>query len=352
MLVEELYDLTTWIKSNIVEEGIVQKYQELHQILNQNVQPNQVQQPFEEQQKKLINALKKIPLSELSFGQIELLRELGIAQNIGDEGVALIEDVLFKNAVDIANASEKIHQCISELNEGIQWAEKEEELLAKVVTSDGITPIGDQVLLRVHFAGDASIENLSGLKQWSKIWWEIGRGISMAHNQSPESISVVGASKGSIIVSLLTANLIASTVSSIILSSLKVVEKYYDIRRKAQEVRGLELDNKEAENALERAANETKESGVEDIVKQTISELGLDQNNEGDKVNELTSATKKLVDFITKGGEVDFVMPDEEEVESSDDEGKNFATKNELRIKFQEIRKLEREIKRLQRDHS
>lgn len=350
MQVEELYDLTTWIASNIVEEELVEKYQELHEVLKQNAQPNQEKQPFEEQQKALIEAVKAVPLSELSVGQIEILSELGFAQNIGSEGVALIEDVLFKNAVDIANAAERISQCITELNEGIQWSQQERELLGKIVTSDSITPNEDQVLLRIHFTGDASIENLSELKEWSKIWWEIGRGISMAHDQSPENISVIGAGKGSIIVTLLAAYGIASTVSGIILASLKVVEKYYDIKRKAQEVRALELGNDEAEKALETAASEAKDSGVETIVKKTLGELELDQRNEGDKVNELTSATKKLVDFITKGGEVDFVIPDEEdeEADSSDDAEANVAAKNDLRIRFQEVRKLEREMKRLE----
>lgn len=352
MQVEELYDLTTWIIFNIVEAEIVKKYQELHKVLKQNSQPSQEKQPFEEQQKGLIEAINAVPLSELSIGQIGLLNELGIAENVGSEGVALIEDVLFKNAVDIANAAKRINQCISEINEGIQWAQQERELLAKIVTSDGITPIEDQILLRIHFAGDASIENLSELKDWSKTWWEIGRGISMAHDQSPESISVIGASKGSIIVSLLTAHAIALTVSGIILASLRVVEKYYDIKRKAQEVRALELGNDEAEKALEAAASEAKDSDVETIVKQTISELGLDRQNEGDKVNELTSATKKLVDFITKGGEVDFVMPNEEEVESSENGKKKITAENDLRIRFQEVRKLEREIKQLVHDRS
>ncbi|WP_187148401.1 hypothetical protein [Thioalkalivibrio sulfidiphilus] len=49
MQVEELYDLTSWIQAEIVDKQIVQKYQQLHKVLQVNTQPNQQKQPFEEQ---------------------------------------------------------------------------------------------------------------------------------------------------------------------------------------------------------------------------------------------------------------------------------------------------------------
>ena len=37
----------------------------------------------------------------------------------------------------------------------------------------------------------------------------------------------------------------------------------------------------------------------------------MDTINDGDKVNALQNSVKNLVAFIEKGGEVDFVVPDE-----------------------------------------
>ena len=348
MQVEELYDLTSWVEAEVVGKQLVQKFQQLHKVLNQNAQANQQKQPFESQQETLLEALRRVPLDQLSIGQVNTLEELKIAHNVGDQGAALVEDVLFKNALDIANAAQQINQCVAELKEGIQWSNQQRELLGKIIKSESISEIDDKVLLRVHFAGEAHVDNLTELKDWSKVWWEIGRGISMAHDQAPESIEVVGASKGSIIFSLLTAQVIAGTVSGIILASLKVVEKYYDIKRKAQEVRALEIGNDKAEKALEEAAKKHKEDGVAEIVKNTIEELGLNPKTEGDKVNELSSATKKLVDFISKGGEVDFVVPDDEEDgDESEYENDQASARAHLRVRFQEVRKLEKEVKRL-----
>lgn len=345
MQVNELFELTNWVLDKVASKGLVDKYQQLLSVLQQNARPNQPKQPFDQQKQSLIEALTAVPLTELSSGQIEILATLNIAQNIGKNGATLIEDVLFKNAIDVANAAQQVEKCVTQINQGIDWSRQQHDLLSKVVTVDSITETDGKVLLRVRFAGDAAVNNLTDLKDWSKTWWEIGRGISIAHGQSPEAISVVGASKGSIIVALLTAGEIAATVSGIILSALKVAEKYYDIRRKAQEVRAMELSNDKAEKALEAEAATYKANGVEEIVKATVAELKVEQ---GDQVNELTSAVKKLVDFITKGGEVDFVMPsDDGEQAEADADGQDLG-RSELRVRFQEVRRLEREVRQLE----
>lgn len=345
MQVNELLDLTRWIIDKIADKGLVEKYQQLLSVLQQNARSNQPKQPFDQQKQSLIEALTAVPLDELSTGQIDILKELDISQNVGADGVSQIEDVLFKNAIDVASAAQRVERSVTQLNQGIEWSRQQRDLLSKVVTVDAVAETEGKVLLRVRFTGDAAVNNLTDLKDWSKTWWEIGRGIAIAHGQSPEAISVVGASKGSIIVALLTVGEIAATVSGIILSALKVAEKYYDIRRKAQEVRALELSNDKAEKALEAEAATYKATGIDEIVKATIAELKVEQ---GDQANELTSSVKKLVDFITKGGEVDFVMPTDDKGNGDSDNDGGRPERVELRVRFQEVRRLEREVRQLE----
>lgn len=348
MQIEELYELTGWIHAAIADAQIVSKYQQLHSILSRNAQPNQQKQPFEDEKKQLLDALSAVPLDKLSTSQVNVLGELGVSEVLGSEGAALVEDVLYRNAIDVANAARRINECISKLSEAIQWAQQEKALLDKILAPGSVEVTEGMVLMRVRFSGDASVGNLTELRDWSKTWWEIGRGLSMANDQSPEAIAVVGASKGSIVLSLLATYGIAKTASGIIMAALLVAEKYYDIKRKAQEVRALEIQNNDAEKALEKAAEDHKKAGVEAIVKQTITDLGLKPNNEGDKVNELTSATKKLIDFVTKGGEVDFVNPDTESDEPGEDVEQTDVAGEELRVRFQEVRKLERQVRQLE----
>lgn len=348
MQIEELYDLTTWVMSEIVEKQIIQKYQQLHQVLQQNTQPNQQKQPFEEQREQLISALKDVPLIDLSMGQIEVLQAIGIANNVGEDGVNLVEDTLFKNALDIASAAQRIQKSIQEINEGVQWAQQIRGLLEKIIKVDEVTEIGDKVLLRVHFAREAHLSNLTEFKDWGKTWWEIGRGIGMAHGEAPENIAIVGASKGSIIISMLSAYGIAKTASGIIMEALKLIDKYYEIKKKIQEIRALELANDEAERALEDAAENEKQNGVENIINRTVDDIGLDRNSEGDKINELSSAIRKLVEFVEKGGEIDFVLPDEEDIGEEENEDENKDVRENLRMMFREVRRMENKIKQIE----
>jgi len=113
MNVSELFELTNWIQNEIVNSQIPQKYQALQQILQQNVQPNQQKQPFENQKNDLIDTIRKVPLNQLTKDQIEFLRNLGIAQAVGKEGVDAIEYILYKNVLDIATAAKKYKRFIN-----------------------------------------------------------------------------------------------------------------------------------------------------------------------------------------------------------------------------------------------
>jgi hypothetical protein len=204
MQVDELYHLTTWIEAAIVGDEIAQKYQRLHQVLNRNAQPNQQKQPFENEKEELLKSLKKLPLTDLSLGQMEVLDKISIAPYVGSDGIVFVEDALYRNALDVASAAQALGTAFQSISQGIQWAEETKTHLSKIIDTEEVAPISDSVLLRVHFEGKAELSNLTEFKNWGKTWWEIGRGIAMARDEAPESVKVVGASKGSIIISLLS----------------------------------------------------------------------------------------------------------------------------------------------------
>ena len=343
MQIEELYDLTTWIQDQIVKNDVLQKYKQLHAILHKNSQGNQPLQPFESQRENLISTLSLIDLNSLSAGQIEILNSIGIGYNVGAHGVVLVTETLQKNILDIASAASRLQESTNEIANGIQWSEQVRNSLSAIIKEDSLKEIGDKVLLRVHFTKEAHLSNLTEFKYWGKAWWEIGRGISMAHGQSPESIEVIGASKGSLIITLLSAYGIARTTSAIIMEALKVVEKVCLIRKNLEEVRALKLQNNEAEKALAKAAKDEQEKGLEGIIARMVEEIGLDPTTEGDKVNQLSSSIKKLVEFIDKGGEVDFVIPNED-----GEDAEESPQKQNLRVMFSEVRRLERKVQQLE----
>ena len=345
MNVSELYKLTYWIDKEIIKKQIPKKYQALFQILQANTKPNQQKQSFESQQNNLLKTISKVPLSQLTKEQLLFLRELEIAQSLGSEGAEFVEGVLYKNALDIATASQKIQEILNKLNQGIQKSNQIKTGLDGCVSMEDYEE-ADEVMIRVTFSGDASMSNVTDFKKWGNTWHDIGRGIAMAHDSSPENIKIIGATKGSVILELATNPVIATTASAIIFFALKLAEKVLDIKKKAEEIKNLELKNKKISAELEKAAEEEKKAGIAKICDNLKVELKIGQDNDCDKVTALNKAVKDLIDFVEFGGEVDFVVPEDSDEEGGD-EGEN-ATKpkyDKLRATIQEIRLLETKLK-------
>ena len=337
MNISELHSLVYWISSEIEDAQIQQKYQALQQILQQHSQGNQ-QSPLESEKNELIRALGEVALDNLTKDQIAFLHDLGIAQAVGNEGIGIIEDILYKNVIDVATSANRVQEIINNIAQGVKRAGQIKTGLKDCEIEEQYE-LDNEILMRISFAGCASMANVSDFKCWGNIWYDIGRGIAMAHNASPEDIKIVGATKGSIIIELAVAAGIATTTSSIILAALKVAEKVLDIRKKAEELKELKLKNGKLARELEKEAENEKKSGIEEITASVSKQLSL-KDGEGDKANALDVAVKNLVDFIEKGGEIDFVIPDDETEEQEGDH----ENLNDLRVAFQEIRQLEKKI--------
>lgn len=344
MNVSELFDLTHWVTENIQGAQISAKYQALQGILQQNSQPAQPQQPFETQKDDLIKSLRAVPLHHLTKDQLRYLAKLGIAQAVGQEAIDTIEDVLFRNPIDPATAASKLQQMLAELDEGIGKSNQIQTGLDEVVVEEEYEA-KDEVLIRVSFTGEATMSHVTDFKDWGKTWWEIGRGIAMAHGATPEDVRVVGATKGSIIIELSSALEIAGTASAIILAGLTLAERILNLLKTAEELKGLKLQNKKFAKELKEIAETEKQAGIEQIIADMAKRLKLG-DADGEKVNALDRAVKNLVNFTQSGGEVDFVMP-EQEVEGEEDAEPSPDYK-ELRKTSQEIRQLESRIKLLE----
>jgi len=346
MHVIELYQLTEWIDVEIRENQIVKKYQALQSILHTNAQPNQPHQPFEPQKNELIEALGEVALDRLSIDQLDFLKKLKIAQHIGDEGINSIEDSLYKNVIDIATSASNLQNIIKDINYGLKKSEQIKNGLGDFV--DFELPEFDEVLIRVNFSGYATMANVADFKKWGTIWYDIARGVTMAHGSPPEDVKIIGAKRGSVILELAVAYGVAHTTSKIILSALKVADRVLDIRKKAEEIRGLKLNNKKLADEIKKAADKEKASGIGNITKEIVATLKLNGEGEGEKVNALDKSVINLVDFIEKGGEVDFIMPEESDIEDEDKENEERKELKGLRIAFEEIRRLEHKIKQIE----
>lgn len=341
MNVEELYGLTEWINSEISGQRIPKLYNSLHTILQQNTQPNQQKQPFDEQKLSLIEALKKVPLNRLTLSQVDFLTKIGIAPYIGEEGVEHLEEILVKNPIDPATAASNLQTVLNSITQGIEKSNIIKKGLEGCVEVREFP--SDEFLIRVNFSNDAAITNIKDLKEWGDIWHTIGRGIGITHGIPPEEIRIIGASNGSILLDLGVTYLFVNTVSMILNKALNIAERVIQIRGEAEKVRTLHLSNNKIASQLETEAKKVNDEGIEKIKKEVFSQLGIGNSPDGDKQTAFVKALGLLINFLSKGGEVDCVIPDEPETTEEENEGESQdqpqrAQLTTLRESFQQIR--------------
>jgi len=349
MQVQELLKLINWIEENINGNQIIQKYTALQNGINQNVniRNNQPRQSFDSQKEALITVLPELNFDQLSLEQINLLEKFEIKDSIGIKGVQIIEDILYKKSLDIAAAAQEITQITQKLTAANTKFTAIKSSLESVFDSleDEEVP-DDSVFMRVYFHGNSAIKDVSQLKRLGGLWYDIGRGIAMANGKSPEDFKIVGAQKGSVVLELVVIAGIATSVSTILLAGLKVTEKVIDILKKVEELKKLKLVNKNIALDLEKEAEKERIEGVKNITSEIVKKLKLKPKEEGDKITALEKSIKKIIDFTENGGLIDFIQPNDEDVENANGELKEF------RENCAEIRELEDKIKLLEERHN
>jgi len=343
MNLTELYHLGNWASDNILNKGIPSLYQQLAALLSQNSQPHQPKQPFADQRDNLLTALKEIPTDELSIEQLNFLKALGLGNYIGEDGKKLVEDILFKNSIDVAAAFQQINEITAKLNNALQKLIQLRDGLSGLLPEQEIHDPG-KIHMRIRFAGDAHLSNVVDFKKWGEAWYEIGRGIAMANDSAPEDIQIVGASNGSIILELMVAAKIAGIISGILLAALHVAEKYYQVKIMQENARTQTLSN-DLLQALVREAENIRTQGIANINAQAREKLGIPETGSGDKINALNKSIRKLTDFILKGGTVDISKPDfSDDAENNDTPKEMIENIARIRSDFQEIRRIQKGI--------
>lgn len=341
MQIDELLILEKWFQKEIKDGGIPQKYQQLHKVMQQNAnnRNNQQAQPFDNQKEALLDALSVVNCTTLSIEQIKLLEKLEIKELFGKIGVQMVENILYRNQLDIAAATQKIGENVTKINQAVTKFDQFKSSFAGIYTIEDAkeTPEG-HVLMRVYFQGDSSMKTITEFKKLGNQWYEIGRGIAMSCNGSPSDLKIIGAQKGSVVLELAVIAGIATSISTILLGGLKVAEKSIDILKKVEELKALKLSNKKIISDLEKEADKERKNGIDELVKNAIEKHNLKKDTEGDKINALEKSVKNLVDFTEKGGKVDFIQP-------SDDNENEENNLIEFRENCREIRVIETKIK-------
>lgn len=349
MQVSELHQLTSWVEDSIINTSLSSHYTGLQNVLNQNAQRrnNQPAQPFETQKSTLIEALSSINSDELTNTQIATLNQLELKDLIGNEGVAKIEHLL-SNTLDIAQVAKTMQEYTARLNSGISKVQAIKAALSPILHESDADISKGKVLTRVVFHHDASINNIKDLKSWTNKWFEIGRGFSIANGQTPEDVEVIGAAKGSIIIELALLATTALPIAKAINLTVDSLVKFQDFRLKSLQIRDMKNENPKLEKELEEdaerwdsRAQQVKDDAVNEITDEIKNTL---ENFKEEHSNELNKAVRNLVDFMSKGGDVECVVSDDESDEEEVDKD-NEAVLLELKQSFAQLKNSKKNLR-------
>ncbi|MGB6118756.1 MAG: hypothetical protein WBF87_11080 [Mesorhizobium sp.] len=347
MDVEQLINLSNWYVRKI--KPILKSYQDLSTVLSHNAsQPNK--QPVREHLANLTASLEQTPLELLSSEEISHLDEIGVLKYLGPSGLAFVNETVTSGDFDPASASSDISAAIQRITE-LQGYFR--ELLTNLSNVGFVTEDAEQLavgesLIRVRFQNDASIRDVQLLKKWSVDWYDIARGVAMCVGESPNDVKVVGASKGSIILTLAaTASVtfllakIAKHVGAIAHEGLKVAGAVESLKQQKLHTAAIEAQLKEN-------LKKTEEGMIESTVAEVVKSLPKPIN--GDTKTALVKAVEKFSSFTDKGGDVDFVVaetPEEDPDVAADDLKEIIAQTKEIQEVVNEIRAQNAEIRRL-----
>lgn len=338
MEIQELNRLAKWYIEHFAQfTGL---YQSVINAVQHNAN-NPQKTSLEPHLTQLLTYLHEMDLSVLSIQQMNLLEELGAWEWIGREGTSNVEAIVKTTEYDPVTALNSLNNgfgpltninsyftayinAINQLN-----LNKPEEYEAE----KGL------VTVRVGFQNDAKISNVTELKSESEDWYDIIYGLALANNEAPEDTKIVGATKGSIILILaatvgLTKMLaiISGNVSKVAMHGLTVAHSMEDLRKK-------KLLNAAIESDLKGQVQKYKDEALEQILAELMPAL---PDQSGDKIPALTRSIKKLLEFNEKGGNVDFVEPEDkdEPAEGGAADGQTGpfeAVRNAIR-EYQEVR--------------
>ena len=214
----------------------------------------------------------------------------------------------------------------------------------------------DRCLVRVEFQQDASINNVVEWEKWSKKWVAISRGIAMAVGEAPESVHVVGASRGSIIIDLAVTASFAKIFTGIVNMVVKSAMGIIELENAREDLRHKKFLNQKAEEGMNEQLAELKATAVAEITDKA-KELAEPKELDGDETTKLQSAIKTLIEFHKKGGGLDFVPPEIEhddgevdEDEKDTEENQSYASRIALQEEIKQLRSNQERYKQLTND--
>lgn len=303
--------------------AISQRYNALKKKLDHNKSQPQ-KEPLREELDGLIEDLEAMHFDLLTNEELDLLGSLGVLQYLGHQGALFVSETVRTGDFDPASAASDISIAAQVLNSTQSKFDQTRTQLRELglERDNGEGELIDLPLIRVRFKDGAAVDDVALLKKWIVNWFDISRGAALAAGETPQSVKVVGASNGSVIITLGTIASVTMILAVIAKNAGRIAREYLSIANDIEDLRQKKHLTKVIEDELKQQQTRLHETGVED----TLSEIRetVPQMIEQEVDNALRKSIEKYFSFYKQGGDVDFIPPrsgTEDAEEGEEDQG-------------------------------
>ena len=344
MQTNELYALALWFEQNIEQDPVQNHYSSLYNNLK-NLIGNPSEKNLKEvenlkvsQYEKLIQRLSTIDTFGLTDTQNNILRNMDLNSIVLTESTEYLNNLLLLPQ-DNSYVASTLKFDIDRLTMAVSSFKAIRIHMAKVLNEQYLTTTSiseTKCLTRLKFHNDAAINNVVNLKDWSKSWFTIARGFSMAVNQKPQDFEIIGADKGSLIIDLMLNIEVVKLITETLTSMAELATQLTALKMAIDGVKALKgkMDedtyNKMLQQVTENVTKDEKEIVQKVVEHLKNEELILDQTCQ----NELVSAIRELTKFNQKGGSLNCIANKENEniSHSLNESYKQLQNKSKLKL--------------------
>ena len=317
MDVSQVLSVADWYLETI--PTISKRYNSLKRKLDHNASQPQKER-LRDELDSLIEGLEAMHFDLLTNEELDLLRSLGALQYLGHQGAIFVSDTVRSGEFDPASAAADIGAAFQVLNDVQSKFEQARNQMRELGLEryDDEGEFIDLPLIRVRFKDDAAIDDVALLKRWMNDWYDISRGAALAVGETPQSVKVIGASNGSLILSLGAIASVSVVLAVIAKNAGRIAREYLSIANDIEDLRHKKRLNDVIEDELKRQQVDVHENGIEDTlieIKETMPQV---IKHEVD--NALRKSIEKYFSFYKKGGDVDFIPPRSAPEEAEEDE--------------------------------
>jgi hypothetical protein len=337
----EIVSLSQWYQREV--QPVVKYYKTLSSVLQHNAsQPDK--QPVREPLNELTEKLDHLPITDLTIGQTRLLADLDVFHLLGLAGSRHLKNTLSTSDFDPASAAADVQTDLHKITGAGSKLQQAETALTEIqIEFSSVTSENNRAFAIVLFKDDASISNISELKKWSAEWYDIGRGLAICADETPQDVKVVGAQSGSLILYLSIGVLVTALLARMTKHLAFIAKELISVDLAREQLQQQKLLTETIRNDLAKQREALENEGKQKVFDEVKSILGdrLKPENEG----VLQKAVEKYSKFYSAGGEVELISNFAVEEREDDTDSYEIAQINK---EVSELRELREEIRLLE----